>query len=158
MNTILQRVNLSLALLVLVTVVLYFGQPLLTPLFLGALFAMLMAPLCRRLDQKTGRGMASTICTLIVTISLLIILAVGAWQIAVFVDIVIIVCGGLLWGIAGTILFIPLLGIVKIICDHVEPLKPYGFLVGDPAGNKPSKISTLISNLFKKTAVAKKSR
>ena len=55
LNLILQRINLFLALLVLVTVVLYFGQPLLTPLFLGALFAMLMAPLCRRLDKKTGR-------------------------------------------------------------------------------------------------------
>src|SRR6187455_1014156 len=69
LNAILQRVNLFLALLVLVTVVLYFGQPLLTPLFLGALFAMLMAPLCRRLDKKTGRVWSSTICTFIIMLS-----------------------------------------------------------------------------------------
>src|SRR5688572_32347443 len=86
LNIILQRINLFLALVVLVTVVLYFGQPLLTPLFLGALFAMLMAPLCRRLDKKVGRILSSTICTLIVMISLLIILGVGAWQIAVFIE------------------------------------------------------------------------
>lgn len=369
LNIILQRVNLFLALLVLVTLVLYFGQPLLTPLFLGALFAMLMAPLCRRLDKKSGRGWSSTICTFIVMLSLLIIVAVGAWQIAVFVEdlplirergtellgslkswvneqfsidpakqeslvqkqinklnesttnyaasmlgtltstvttivlsllfmflflynkeryesffvklfkekepgevksivskiskvseqyllgrtysiiilficytvglliigiknalllaavaslltiipyagtivgsifpiimaivtedtfqpalwtillmviiqaidnyfiepyvvggevnlsamatIVIIVCGGLIWGVAGTILFIPLLGIIKIVCDHVEPLKPYGFLVGDPSGNKPSKIGSWASGLFKKKAAGKKSK
>jgi predicted PurR-regulated permease PerM len=360
-------VNLFLALLVLVTLVLYFGQPLLTPLFLGALFAMLMAPLCRRLDKKTGRAGSSTICTFIVMISLLVILGVAAWQITVFFEdlplvreratelfdkakswvyerfsispskqesllnkqlkqlnettgsfvtnmvgslasaattvvlsllftflflynkeryesffvrlfkeqepgkvksivakisqvseqyllgrtysililfvcytiglliigiknalllaavaslltiipyagtivgsifpvmmaivtedsfqpvlwtaalmitiqaldnyfiepyivggevnlsamatIVIIVCGGLIWGVAGTILFIPLLGIVKIVCDNVEPLKPYGFLVGDPAGNKPSKISSWISDFFKRNKSAKK--
>jgi predicted PurR-regulated permease PerM len=44
--------------------------------------------------------------------------------------IVVLVIGELVWGIAGMVLAIPLLGIVKIICDHVEPLKPYGFLIG----------------------------
>ncbi|MGZ8558630.1 MAG: AI-2E family transporter [Chitinophagaceae bacterium] len=44
--------------------------------------------------------------------------------------IIILVLGELLWGIPGLILAIPLLGIVKIICDHIEPLKPYGFLIG----------------------------
>jgi hypothetical protein len=32
------------------------------------------------------------------------------------------------------------LGIVKIVCDHVEPLKPYGFLIGD---NKKSETDTV---------------
>ncbi len=44
--------------------------------------------------------------------------------------IIILVLGELIWGIPGMILAIPLLGIVKIICDHIEPLKPYGFLIG----------------------------
>jgi len=42
-----------------------------------------------------------------------------------------IVGGELLWGIAGMILALPLLGIIKIICDHIEPLKPFGYLIGD---------------------------
>lgn len=41
-----------------------------------------------------------------------------------------IVFGELLWGIPGMILAIPLLGIVKIICDNVPELQPYGFLIG----------------------------
>ena len=44
--------------------------------------------------------------------------------------IIILVLGELIWGIPGLILAIPLLGIIKIICDHIEPLKPFSFLIG----------------------------
>lgn len=36
-----------------------------------------------------------------------------------------------LWGIPGMVLALPVMGVVKIICDHIEPLKPYGFLIGE---------------------------
>lgn len=42
-----------------------------------------------------------------------------------------LVGGELLWGIGGMILALPLLGIIKIVCDHIEPLKPFGQLIGD---------------------------
>jgi predicted PurR-regulated permease PerM len=42
-----------------------------------------------------------------------------------------IVAGEFIWGIAGMVLAIPLLGITKIVCDQIEPLQPYGFLLGD---------------------------
>ncbi len=48
--------------------------------------------------------------------------------------------GELVWGIAGMILAIPLLGMIKIIFDHVEGLKPYGFLLG-PAVSKSQTMS-----------------
>jgi len=35
-----------------------------------------------------------------------------------------------IWGISGMILAIPLIGMFKIVCDHVEPLKPYAYLIG----------------------------
>lgn len=41
-----------------------------------------------------------------------------------------IVAGELIWGIPGMIVAIPMLAITKIICDHVEPLKPYGYFLG----------------------------
>lgn len=43
-----------------------------------------------------------------------------------------VLVGGYLWGVAGMILFIPFLGMLKVIFDHVEPLNPYGYLIGDP--------------------------
>lgn len=50
-----------------------------------------------------------------------------------------LVLGELLWGISGIILAIPFTAILKIICDHIAPLKPYGFLIGEiERGNKRS--------------------
>jgi predicted PurR-regulated permease PerM len=45
--------------------------------------------------------------------------------------ILIIVIGEAIWGIAGMVLAIPLLGMFKVLCDHIEPLKPYGYLIGN---------------------------
>lgn len=45
--------------------------------------------------------------------------------------IVAIVLGELIWGLPGIILAIPLTAIVKIMCDHIDSLKPYGFLIGE---------------------------
>jgi len=42
-----------------------------------------------------------------------------------------LVLGELLWGIPGMILAIPMIAIFKIVCDHIESLKPYGFLIGE---------------------------
>ncbi len=50
-----------------------------------------------------------------------------------------IVLGELIWGIAGMILAIPILGIVKIICDHVPELTPYGQLIGNGEGKTKRK-------------------
>lgn len=44
--------------------------------------------------------------------------------------IVILIAGELIWGIPGMILAIPALGIFKIVCDHVETLYPFGYLIG----------------------------
>jgi predicted PurR-regulated permease PerM len=46
-------------------------------------------------------------------------------------SIIIVIAGNALWGISGMFLSIPLLAIVKLIFDRIEPLKPWGFLLGD---------------------------
>jgi predicted PurR-regulated permease PerM len=47
-----------------------------------------------------------------------------------------IVLGELIWGIAGMILAVPLLGMVKIVCDSYPELQPYGFLLGPEKSRK----------------------
>ena len=42
-----------------------------------------------------------------------------------------LVLGELLWEISGINLAISVTAIFKIICDHIEPMKPYGFLIGE---------------------------
>ncbi len=46
-------------------------------------------------------------------------------------SILVVLVGNMLWGIPGMFLSIPLLAIVKLIFDHIESLKPWGFLLGD---------------------------
>lgn len=46
-------------------------------------------------------------------------------------SIMAVIIGNALWGVAGMFLAIPILAIVKLICDHVEILKPWGYLLGD---------------------------
>lgn len=47
------------------------------------------------------------------------------------VSIVIVIAFGMLWGVPGMFLSIPITGIVKAICDRMERLEPLGFLLGD---------------------------
>lgn len=53
--------------------------------------------------------------------------------------IVALLIGGAIWGIAGMIMFVPFAAMVKVICDHVDGMKPYGILLGiqkDPDSRK----------------------
>jgi predicted PurR-regulated permease PerM len=52
-------------------------------------------------------------------------------KINALIAIVVVLAGDFLWGIPGMFLAIPLTALIKVICDHIEPLKPYGFLLGD---------------------------
>lgn len=49
--------------------------------------------------------------------------------------------GGYMWGVAGMMLFIPYLGMLKVILDNVEPMRPFGFLIGEEQKLKPKRKS-----------------
>lgn len=44
--------------------------------------------------------------------------------------IIVVVLGHAVWGVIGMLIAIPALGIAKVIFDHVPPLNPLGYLVG----------------------------
>jgi len=69
-------------------------------------------------------------------------------KINAMVSIIAIFAFGMMWGIPGMFLSIPLIAILKVIFDHFVPLKPWGFLLGDtmPGGD-----------LFKLKIIKKKS-
>jgi len=62
-------------------------------------------------------------------------------QLNALFTIMALLLGSLIWDVAGMILFVPLLGAAKVVFDHVEPLKPYGDLIGDrnPQVNRKKK-------------------
>jgi predicted PurR-regulated permease PerM len=47
-----------------------------------------------------------------------------------------VIVGESIWGISGTFLAIPVIAISKIVFDRVEPLKPWGLLLGDERDEK----------------------
>lgn len=54
--------------------------------------------------------------------------------------IVALLVGGKVWGPAGMILFIPFLAMLKVIFDAIDPLKPFGFLLGVPEVKNEGKV------------------
>ena len=52
-------------------------------------------------------------------------------RINALISIIIVLLGGALWGFSGMFLSIPFIGILKIIFDRVDDLKPWGKLLGD---------------------------
>ena len=63
--------------------------------------------------------------------------------------ILVLVFMEIIWGIPGMIMAIPMLGIVKIICDHVTPLKPFGYLIGKEKSKDDVVLSKRLQNLFR---------
>jgi predicted PurR-regulated permease PerM len=45
--------------------------------------------------------------------------------------IIVVVLGGMVWGIIGMFVSIPFLGILKVILDRIPALEPVGFLLGE---------------------------
>jgi predicted PurR-regulated permease PerM len=44
---------------------------------------------------------------------------------------IVLIISASVWGLAGMVLCLPITGMIKVVCDNVEQLKPYGFLIGE---------------------------
>lgn len=55
----------------------------------------------------------------------------GNMQINALFSIFSLIAGSVLWGIAGMILFLPMMAMLKVICSHFEELQPVASLIGD---------------------------
>ncbi len=59
-----------------------------------------------------------------------------------------IIIGSLAWGIPGMFLFVPFVGMFKVVCDHVEPLKPIAFLIS-PRRSSKDRLPAKVKKWFK---------
>jgi predicted PurR-regulated permease PerM len=59
------------------------------------------------------------------------------------VTLLLLVVGAQIWGLSGMILFIPLGAIVKVICDEVDQLNHYGYVMGRTTDDKSEERSIL---------------
>jgi predicted PurR-regulated permease PerM len=51
-------------------------------------------------------------------------------QVNALISIIGVLLGGALWGVSGMFLSIPLIGVLKIIFDRIDGLKPWGSILG----------------------------
>lgn len=51
-----------------------------------------------------------------------------------------LIASAAIWGVAGMILCLPLTGMLKVVCDNIEGLKPYGFLIGEEVDYRQRKV------------------
>lgn len=72
----------------------------------------------------------------------------GETELSALSTIVGMILGGLVWGVAGMILFIPMLSIAKIIFDHVPGLEHYGYLIGDQGGKPTRNLRAWLKKFF----------
>lgn len=59
------------------------------------------------------------------------VVAGGQISINPLASIIAIFVWGMLWGVIGMVLALPILGLIKIICDTIPKLQPIGYLLGD---------------------------
>ncbi|GAB3007286.1 AI-2E family transporter [Cyclobacterium sediminis] len=77
-------------------------------------------------------------------------LVVGAKvKVNVLAVILAVLIGGAVWGISGMVLFIPMVGVLKITFDSTPSLQAYGYLLGDDFP-KPKNGQSLIKQLKNK--------
>ncbi|MTI88673.1 MAG: AI-2E family transporter [Balneolaceae bacterium] len=69
-------------------------------------------------------------------------------QINPLVIIFSLIAAGLVWGLAGMFMVIPVLGMLKIVCENIESLKPVGFLLGTRGTEKHAITISLLRKKF----------
>lgn len=68
--------------------------------------------------------------------------------------IFIIIIGGMAWGLPGMFISVPFLGMFKVVCSHVESLKPFSHLISSSSTDDKSgwmKIKNRLRHLIKKS-------
>ncbi len=58
-----------------------------------------------------------------------------------FITIIAVIVGEFLWGIPGMFLFVPIIGIVKLVCERVEELHAWALLIGVEDVEQPKRVA-----------------
>jgi predicted PurR-regulated permease PerM len=74
----------------------------------------------------------------------------GNLKINALTSILSIIIGASVWGIAGMILFLPLVAMLKAVCEEYIELKPFALLIGEENYNSNEGNDKFIGKLFKK--------
>jgi predicted PurR-regulated permease PerM len=109
----------------LITIIPYIG-----PFVSGAAPILIMLVTGREMNTVLIFAGIIVVIQLIESYVLEPLLLSNAVQISPLSVILAVVIGGAVWGVAGMILLVPMFAIAKIFFDHVNGLKPMGYLLG----------------------------
>ena len=103
--------------------------------YLGVVLALL-PPLLMGIGRLSGTGMLvlglGVLLLHLLAINLLVPKLIGQRvQLNPLAATLSLLLWGVLWGGVGLILAVPIAAAVKIVCDHIEPLRPLGAWLGD---------------------------
>ena len=71
-------------------------------------------------------------------------------QLNPFIIILSLMVGAMVWGIPGMLVIVPLMAVLRIICDNIDSLKPWGFLLGVEGTEKHEVTLDKLKRLFKR--------
>ena len=71
-------------------------------------------------------------------------------QINALAAILSLLIGASVWGIAGMVLFLPFMAMLKVICEEYEPLKPIALLIGNQNEDENADKGKTIRTRFEK--------
>lgn len=74
----------------------------------------------------------------------------GSLQVNALVAILSLIIGALVWGVAGMILFLPFVAMLKVFCEEFEGLKPIALLIGNQNDKEKSSSMKFIMRWFTK--------
>ena len=108
--------------------------------YIGIACALVLSTVVTFASAGTAK-LVLVICTILgihlVDSNVLLPVIVGSKvRINALITILAVIIGGNVWGITGTFLAIPVVAILKIVFDRIEPLKPWGMLLGDERDEK----------------------
>jgi len=108
--------------------------------YIGIACALVLSTVVTFASAGTAK-LVLVICTILgihlVDSNVLLPVIVGSKvRINALITILAVIVGENVWGITGTFLAIPVVAITKIVFDRIEPLKPWGMLLGDERDEK----------------------
>ena len=75
-----------------------------------------------------------------------------------FIIILSLIVGGLIWGVIGMLVIVPIMAILRIIAENVDTLHPYAFLLGTRGTERHSITFRKIKSIFIKRKIKKRKR
>lgn len=72
----------------------------------------------------------------------------GSLKINALFSIISLIAGGFLWGVAGMILFLPMIAMLKVVCNNYEELRPISMLLGNMGDVEIKEKTTFIDKIM----------